>query len=217
LFPALYAIIDLNSSQEIEAALSLSQKIAAGGARLMQTRAKDHSAREYFLAAQKFLEILAPLGVKLIVNDRPDVAAIATAQGVHVGQQDLPPDLARKLCPPPLWVGVSTHNLDQLKVADKTSADYIAFGPVFPTQSKANPDPVVGLELLRQARNSTRKPLVAIGGITVESAAAVFAAGADSVAVISDLSEAPDPAARAAQYLEIARKHAERALYAERN
>lgn len=217
MFPALYAIIDLNSSLEAEAAILLARELASGGARLVQIRAKNYSAREYFFAAQKFLEVLIPLGVKLIVNDRPDVAAIANAGGVHVGQGDLPADLARKLCPSPLWVGVSTHNSKQLCAADNTSADYIAVGPVFPTQSKANPDPVVGLELIRQARNTTRKPVVAIGGITVESAADVFAAGADSVAVISDLSHAPDPAARAAQYLEIARKHFERAPQAKRN
>ncbi len=217
MFPALYAIIDLNPSLELEAALSLSQKLAAGGARLIQIRAKNYSARDYFLAAHRFVELLSPLGVKVIVNDRPDVAAISNAAGVHVGQEDLPPDLARKLCPSPLWVGVSTHNLEQLAAADKTSADYIAVGPIFPTQSKANPDPVVGLDFLCQARNTTRKPLVAIGGITVESAADVFAAGADSVAVISDLARAADPAARAAQYLDVARKHGERALHAKSN
>jgi thiamine-phosphate pyrophosphorylase len=217
LFPALYAIIDLNPSLEIEAALALSENLAAGGARLIQIRAKNYSSREYFLAVQKFIEVLSPLGVKLIVNDRPDVAAIAKAAGVHVGEEDLPPDLARRLCPSPLWVGVSTHNLEQLKAAGKTSADYIAVGPVFPTASKANPDPVVGLEFVRQARNCTRKPLVAIGGITVESARDVFAAGADSVAIISDLANAPDPRARAAQYLEIARMHFEHALHARRN
>ena len=217
MFPALYAIIDLNSSLETEAAILLAQELASSGVRLIQIRAKNYSARESFRATRKFLEALTPLGVKLIVNDRPDVAAIANAGGVHVGQEDLPPDLARKLCPPPLWVGVSTHNLEQLKAADKTSADYIAVGPVFPTQSKSNPDPVVGLAFVRQARNITRKPLVAIGGITVESAADVFAAGADSVAVIGDLSHAPDPVARAAQYHEIAKRHSERALHAKRN
>jgi len=217
LFPALYAIIDLNSSLDTEAAILLARKLASGGARVIQIRAKNHSAREYFFAAQKFLEVLTPLGVQLIVNDRPDVAAIANARGVHVGQEDLPPDLARKLCPSPLWVGVSTHTIEQLRAADNTTADYIAVGPVFPTQSKANPDPVVGLELIRQARNTTRKPLVAIGGITVESAAEVFAAGADSVAIIGDLLHAPDPASRAAQYLEIARTHFERAVHANRS
>jgi len=114
-------------------------------------------------------------------------------------------EVARKICARPLWVGVSTHNLDQLRAADATSADYIAVGPIFPTATKQNPDAVVGLDFLRSARNFTRKPLVAIGGITVKSAQEVFRAGADSVAVISDLGNAPDPALRAREYLEIAR------------
>jgi thiamine-phosphate pyrophosphorylase len=103
-------------------------------------------------------------------------------------------------------VGVSTHNLEQLRAADLTSADYIAVGPVFPTATKENPDPVVGIEFLRAARKTTRKPLVAIGGITVQSAGEVFRAGADSVAVISDLALAPDPVRRARDYLTIAKQ-----------
>ncbi len=98
-----------------------------------------------------------------------------------------------------LWVGVSTHNLEQLRAADATSADYIAVGPIFPTGTKANPDPVVGLEFLRAARQITRKPLVAIGGITVESAGDVYRAGADSIAVIRDLMAASDPAQASAR------------------
>src|ERR1700678_670173 len=141
----------------------------------------------------------------VIVNDRPDIAAMVGAQGVHVGQEDLPVEAARTICPSPLWVGVSTHNLDQLRAADGTSADYIAVGPIFQTATKQNPDPIVGLDFLRKARNLTRKPLVAIGGITVKSAGQVFRAGADSVAVISDLRSAPDPVQRASEYLEIAR------------
>ncbi len=142
----------------------------------------------------------------MIVNDRPDIAAIAGAHGVHVGQEDLPVEDARKICPPPRWVGVSTHNLEQLRAADVTSADYIAVGPIFPTVTKENPDPVVGLDFLRAARKITRKPLVAIGGITVQSASEVFHAGADSVAVISDLATAPDPAQCAREYLAIAKR-----------
>jgi thiamine-phosphate pyrophosphorylase len=105
-----------------------------------------------------------------------------------------------------LWVGVSTHNLEQLRAAGRTSADYIAVGPIFPTSTKENPDPVVGIEFLRAARKITGKPLVAIGGITVESAGEVYAAGADSVAVIGDLMSARDPAARAREYLAIAER-----------
>jgi thiamine-phosphate pyrophosphorylase len=146
-------------------------------------------------------------GVRIIVNDRPDIAAIAGAAGVHVGQDDLPVEDARRICRPPLWVGVSTHNLNQLREADATSADYIAVGPIFPTSTKENPDPVVGLDLLRAARQLTRKPLVAIGGVTVESAAEVFAAGADSLAVIKDLARAGNGLReRVREYLAIAER-----------
>ena len=102
------------------------------------------------------------------------------------------------------WVGVSTHTLEQLAAADRTSADYIAFGPIFPTATKKNPDPVVGTELLRKARQMTKKPLVAIGGITLERAAEVYRAGADSLAVIRDLICAPNPGVRAREYLDVA-------------
>jgi thiamine-phosphate pyrophosphorylase len=146
----------------------------------------------------------APNNVKIIINDRPDIASIANAAGVHVGQQDLLVSAARQICPSPQWVGISTHNLEQLRAANDTSADYIAVGPIYTTTTKENPDPVVGLELIRDARKLTRKPLVAIGGITINSAAEVFQAGADSVAIISDLRNAPDPAQRAREYLSVA-------------
>lgn len=205
LFPALYAILDAIPDQPSESLLLFAEKLAAAGVELIQLRAKNISARYFHELARALLQRLASHPVRVIVNDRPDIAAIAGAQGVHVGQEDLPVVEARKICPPPRWVGVSTHNLDQLRAADLTSADYIAVGPVFPTSTKVKPDPVVGLELLRAARKITRKPLVAIGGITVQSAGEVFHAGADSVAVISDLAMARDPAQRAREYLAIAK------------
>ena len=153
----------------------------------------------FMLAKQAFFNYYFASEVMLL-------AAMAGAGGVHVGQEDLPVDEARKICGAPLWVGVSTHTLEQLRAAEATSADYIAVGPIFPTGTKANPDPVVGLEFLRAARQITRKPLVAIGGITVESAGEVYRAGADSIAVIRDLMAARDPAHRAREYLAIARR-----------
>src|SRR5208282_5574630 len=131
---------------------------------------------------------------------------ISGAAGVHVGQEDLPVEEARKICGPSRWVGVSTHNLEQLREADRTSADYIAVGPIFPTGTKENPDPVVGIDFLRAARRLTRKPLVAIGGITIESAPEMFRAGADSVAIIRDLLAAPDPGTRPREYLAVAER-----------
>jgi thiamine-phosphate pyrophosphorylase len=145
-----------------------------------------------------------------VVNDRPDIAALAGAAGVHVGQEDLEPEQARAVVGKEIWVGVSTHNLEQFRRAAATSADYIAVGPIFATTSKHNPDPVVGLEFIRQVRTLTDKPIVAIGGITLERAASVIAAGADSVAVIRDVVCAAKPGDRARHFLETldAAKHA---------
>jgi len=151
----------------------------------------------------------APLGwgtqdsVRLIMNDRADLCLAADFDGVHVGQEDLSPESVRGIIGPDRWLGVSTHNPEQLREADLTSADYLAIGPVFATSSKDRPDPVVGLEGVRRARQLTRKPLVAIGGITRANAAAVIGAGADSVAVISDLLR--DPRKSAEEFFRILR------------
>ena len=129
--------------------------------------------------------------VRLIMNDRADLCLASDFDGVHIGQEDLSPDSVRKIIGPHRWLGVSAHNPEQIREADLTSADYLAIGPVFATSSKEKPDPVVGLEGVRRARELTRKPLVAIGGITRANAASVIEAGADSVAVISDLLREP--------------------------
>ena len=125
------------------------------------------------------------------MNDRSDLCLAAEFDGVHIGQDDLSPEAARRIIGPERWLGVSTHNPQQVTEADKTSADYIAVGPVFATGSKANPDPAISLAGVSQARALTRKPLVAIGGITRENCRSVIDAGADSVAVISDLIREP--------------------------
>jgi thiamine-phosphate pyrophosphorylase len=204
LFPSLYAILDPSSTNE--SVISIAEKLSAAGVKLFQLRDKHASGGKLYSQALELLSILKPCGARLIVNDRADIAAMSAAGGVHVGQEDLPVEDARAICASPSWVGVSTHNIEQLREAVLTSADYIAVGPIFATSSKQNHDPVVGLDLLRQARNLTRKPLVAIGGITIESAADVFGAGADSVAVIRDLAGAADPAARAQEFIAIAER-----------
>ena len=122
---------------------------------------------------------------------------------MHLGQDDLPVGLARRVLKPGQWLGCSTHNLDQLRIADASPADYLAFGPIFPTTSKEAPDPTVGLSGLAEARQATSKPLVAIGGITISNARQVVQQGADFVAVISGLLAAPDLAARAREYLDV--------------
>src|SRR5579863_8132298 len=201
-FPRLYAIIDptlLTSSE-----LALAEALAGSGVELIQYRNKTVSSRQFFETSRQLTSVLGPRLVRLIVNDRADIALLAGAGGVHVGQEDLGVEDARAICGPNRWVGVSTHSLEQVAAADRTSADYIAFGPIFPTATKKNSDPVVGTELLRMARQMTKKPLVAIGGITLERAAEVYRAGADSLAVIRDLICAPDPGARAREYLGVA-------------
>jgi len=207
LFPSLYPILDpdLTSTPLIP----LATLLAEAGVELIQLRDKRSPAGKIFTQAKELIESLSPRGVRLIVNDRPDIAAIVAAGGVHLGQDDLPVEEARRICGDSsaegFWVGISTHNIDQFRAAIATSADYIAVGPIFPTGSKLKPDPTVGIDLLREARSLTRKPIVAIGGITTESAAEVYRAGADSIAVIGDLMSARDPASRAREYLEIAR------------
>lgn len=204
-FPPLYAIIDAALLKTSE--LSFVEMMAESGVELLQYRNKRASSRELFEASRSISATLSRLAKpgsykpRFIVNDRADIAVLANAQGVHVGQQDLNVGEARAVVGPDKLVGVSTHSLEQLDAADKTSADYIAFGPIFATSSKENPDPVVGLDLLRQARLHTRKPLVAIGGITLERAAEVFRAGADSLAVARDLIVSENSVARAQFYL----------------
>jgi thiamine-phosphate pyrophosphorylase len=206
--PRLYVILDaaLITSPERDCATSL----AEAGVRLLQYRNKSASSRQYLDSCRGLSDLLRPRGVSFFVNDRPDVAFLASAAGVHVGQDDLEVEQARRVVGPDKLVGVSTHNLEQLEKAAASSADYIAVGPIFSTSSKANPDPVVGLDLLRRARALTDKPIVAIGGISLERAASAIEAGADSVAVISGILSAADPAQRAREYITTleAAKHA---------
>ena len=199
--PRLYVILDaaLLTISETECA----EKLAAAGVRLLQYRNKRASARELFESSKRLSALLMPQGVTFVVNDRADVALAAEAGGVHVGQEDLGAEAARSVIGDGKLLGVSTHNLEQFKQAAATSADYVAVGPVFSTSTKANPDPVVGIELIRQVRSLTDKPIVAIGGITLERAAEVIRAGADSAAVISDILLAPDAGKRARQYVEL--------------
>jgi thiamine-phosphate pyrophosphorylase len=179
------------------------QKLADAGVRLLQYRNKAASSRELFESCRRLSSQLVAQGVSFLVNDRADVASAVDATGVHVGQEDLSAEAARQVIGAGKLVGVSTHNLEQFERASATSADYIAVGPVFCTSTKTNPDPVVGIDFIRRVRTLTKKPIVAIGGITVDRAADVIRAGADSVAVASDILRAPDPGRRARQYIEL--------------
>ena len=187
--PRLYAIVDAASFSETKALLQFTEKLVAGGATLLQYRNKDGNTRQVLSQARELRRVLGQ--TRLIMNDRADLCIGAGFNGVHVGQNDLSVDGVRRVVGNELWVGISTHTLQQLRAADMTSADYLAIGPVFQTASKANPDPVIGLDGVRSARALTRKPLVAIGGITRENCLSVIQAGADCVAVISDLLGSP--------------------------
>ena len=202
MFPPLYAIIDAVWLRTSE--LACAEMLAESGVELIQYRHKQISTRNLFRISQEMAARLRSRGVRFIVNDRPDVAAMVEAGGVHVGQEDLPVEQARAICGPARWVGVSTHTLEQVKEADATSADYVAVGPIFATATKEKPDAVVGTEFIARARQLTRKPLVAIGGITLSRAPEVFAAGADSIAVAKDLLTAEDPRLRAKEFLAVA-------------
>jgi thiamine-phosphate pyrophosphorylase len=194
--PKLYAILYSSSFRENQTMFRAAVDLAAAGVSLIQYRNKSGNARQMLDHARE-LKLRLGNSVKLIMNDRADLALVAVFDGVHVGQDDLSPEGARKVIGETLWLGVSTHNPDQVREADRTSADYIAVGPVFATGSKANPDPVIGLEGVRRARTLTRKPVVAIGGITRANCRSVIDAGADSVAVISDLLREPGKSAEA--------------------
>jgi thiamine-phosphate pyrophosphorylase len=190
LLPRIYPILDAACFDDFADLFSAAEQLVAAGVSLVQYRNKSGNARQMLDHARELRNRL-PASVKLIMNDRADLALVAEFDGVHVGQDDLLPESVRKIIGPDRWLGVSTHNPEQLAEADKTSADYLAIGPLFATSRKENPDPVVGLKGVRRARELTRKPLVAIGGITRANAASVIEAGADSVAVISDLLREP--------------------------
>ncbi|HET9409369.1 MAG TPA: thiamine phosphate synthase [Candidatus Sulfotelmatobacter sp.] len=206
--PRLYAILDTACFPDAGALFIAAEQLVSARVRLIQYRNKSGNARIMLEQARELYRYSrarapAPHELKLIMNDRADLSLAAEFDGVHVGQDDLSPESVRKIIGPDRWLGVSTHNPEQVADADLTSADYLAIGPVFATSSKEDPDPVVGLEGLRRARELTRKPLVAIGGITRANARSVIDAGADSVAVISDLLREPRKSAE--EFLRILR------------
>jgi thiamine-phosphate pyrophosphorylase len=180
--PRLYAIADAQFGNPVE----IADRLFEGGARLLQIRNKTAGAGALLHQVEDILRF-APADAVVLVNDRADVAQLAKAHGVHLGQDDLRIEDARALVGASFMVGFSTHNVQQAVAADRLPIDYIAVGPIFHTSSKENPDPVLGIERLAQICRSVRKPVVAIGGITLDQASAVFNAGAASIAVIGDL------------------------------
>jgi thiamine-phosphate pyrophosphorylase len=190
-FPRFYPILDtdlltLRGMSPLDAARAMID----GGARILQLRHKGQYTREMFESAEAIAQMCRESDVSFIVNDRADIARLLDA-GLHIGQDDLTPSDARQIIGTARTLGFSTHNEDQFQRALAEPVDYLAFGPVFSTSSKQNPDPVAGLDALSRMPGLTNRPLVAIGGITRTRAAEVFAHGADSLAVIADVY--PDP------------------------
>ena len=196
----LYAIWDTGLRPEFSGLAALEAWLRAG-VKVMQYRHKGPFRRAHFEECAAMAKKSREVGGAFFVNDRADIAELCGADGVHLGQEDLPVEKARAFLAAERRIGYSIHNLEQARRAAALRVDYIAIGPVFPTATKENPDPVVGLEMIAQVRSLTTKPLVAIGGITMENAAAVLQAGADAVAVIRDLVMAEDIEARARDIL----------------
>jgi len=186
--PGFYAIIDAGVLMKRGVDLSyFARAIRDAGVQLVQYRDKDAAPQTILRNAEIIRDIFAGSGCLLIMNDRADLAVIAGWDGVHVGQGDLSPEDVRRVVGAERWVGVSTHTEEQVRLAELSCADYVAVGPVFATGTKRDAEPVIGLAGVRRARALTKKPLVAIGGVTRANAGSVIDAGADSVAVISAL------------------------------
>jgi thiamine-phosphate pyrophosphorylase len=187
MLPKFYPILD----PEIAARhgvdpVAAAEQILEGGATILQFRYKGFFSREVFAQLERVAELCRDAEALFVVNDRADLAAL-TGAALHLGQDDLTPSVARKVVGAKTLIGFSTHNETQLRAAAAEPADYLALGPIFGTSSKNNPDPVVGIDELRRLRPLTKRPLVAIGGITRANAQSVLSAGADSVAIIGDL------------------------------
>lgn len=186
-FPSrLYPITDTKISR-LSHATQVAQ-LSEGGARLIQLREKGLAPREFYREAERAMRVAQDKGAQLIINDRADIALALGASGVHVGQDDLPADAARRLLGPDAIIGLSTHSVAQAQLAAGMPINYLAVGPIFATSTKVNSEPVVGLDGLRRVRDVVGAiPLVAIGGITAKNASIVISAGADAVAVVSAL------------------------------
>ena len=196
----LYAILDRAASRGRDIREIL-DAVISGGCRMVQLREKEWSTRQLLPLARELRDRAAKAGVTFVVNDRLEVALAVEADGLHVGQDDLPAPIARRLLRPGMILGVSSHSLDQARQAEADGADYVAVGSIYPTGTKPAFQ-LVGVELLRQVRPLLHVPLVAIGGITPGNVGEVIRAGADGVAVISALCGSPDPAQAASAFLE---------------
>ena len=197
--PKLYAILDPEQTQGRAPDLVL-QQLLDGGAKIVQLRVKTMAAADFLTLARGARAQTHAAGCQLIVNDRIDIALASDADGVHLGQEDLPLAVGRKLLGQK-WVGISTHDIEQAKSAERNGADYIGFGPMFGTTTKATGLTARGLDMLKQIRSRVKIPIVAIGGINEQNVQSVWQAGADSAAIISDILGAEDIAKKTARII----------------
>jgi thiamine-phosphate pyrophosphorylase len=195
----LYAIADGGGGRDV---VDLTRRLLDGGVRIVQLRCKDTATASLLEAAMRCREATNERGALLLINDRVDLAIACEADGVHLGQTDLPVVAARRLLGEARWIGVSTHDRDQARAAAADGADYIGFGPLFATASKTTGYEPRGLARLAEVRGAVSLPIVGIGGITAALAPSVIAAGADAVAVISALADCADPARAARELLD---------------
>ena len=194
-----YAMVDPAGGHE---PVALAETLLDAGARIIQLRLKDAGGRDFLAAARAIAEMCRKRGAVFIVNDRVDIAILANAHGVHLGQTDLPLEAARRIAGHGMTIGISTHNVEQARAAENGGADYIGFGPIFPGGLRNNAAGV-GLDHLGAIRAAVKIPIVAIGGITAARVAETLAAGADAVAIITDVVNAPDLAAKVRAILAI--------------
>jgi thiamine-phosphate pyrophosphorylase len=197
--PSLYAILDPEQTNGRSPEMVVRQ-LLKGGVKMIQLRAKATSSRDFLELAQIARELTTPFGCKLIVNDRVDIALASAADGVHLGQEDLPLQIGRNLLGDKI-IGISTHNVDQAKEAEENGADYIGFGPMFGTSTKDTGYSARGLEMLAELRAVVALPIVAIGGITETTVQDVWHAGADAAAMISDILKAEEITAKVSAIL----------------
>jgi thiamine-phosphate pyrophosphorylase len=200
----LYAILDTAFCKG-RGPLDFLREFLTAGVKLVQLRAKDLPSNEIFALAHAARELTRSAGATLIINDRVDIALAVGAEGVHLGQDDLPLAAAKKIAGDRLLIGISTHNLAQAKDAEAGGADYIGFGPIFGTTTKQTGHSPRGLDRLREIRNAVKIPIVAIGGIKEKNVCDVWNAGADSAAIISDLIGAENVAAKVKRILSLTR------------
>lgn len=201
ILPKIYPITDARLAKISHRAQV--EKLIAGGAEMIQLREKKLASADFYEAAEAALETARQSNVKIIINDRVDIARALKADGVHLGQDDLPPEHARRILGDAAIIGFSTHDLEQVRRAVSLPINYLAIGPIFTTKTKENPDQTVGIEMIKETRDLIGDfPMVAIGGITSENFQSVLAAGANSAAIVSDLvSDASDIARRMQTFL----------------